>query len=426
MANRAPLVLAAGRRQQLQKADVLAYQIDVATDVPRLLLQVTDNSGLEAFSIRASQNAVTPNLFMGTNHGASAITGTGNVGICRGALASLTGGIGNWCVGPGAGGAITSGNNNFCAGPSAGDSITTAIQNFCFGPSAGGSITVTNSNVCIGSSSYVNGTGSNCFCLGTNSGASLLNASNNIFIGSNAGNNASQSTTSSGSILIGGTTWSGGNNSIVIGVGATAAGSNAIAMGAGIAVAANQAIFGTTNITQTLVRGTLDVVRSTNACRVNAYNTAAADPPGTSYELVTMRWASNIARLETEKGSGGGTARALALGTDGTSRFTIGSAGDFTISDGEDFIFDTTTGSKIGTATGQKIGFWNATPIIQPAAANQAALTNSTGGAYNGTLVAISGTAQDANLNDNFTDLHTLLNEIRTALVNSGLMKGAA
>ena len=72
------------------------------------------------------------------------------------------------------------------------------------------------------------------------------------------------------------------------------------------------------------------------------------------------------------------------------------------------------------------MSFWNATPIIQPAGANQAALTNNTGGSYDGTLAAISGSGDDANINNNFTDLHTLLNEIRTALVNVGLIKGSA
>ena len=43
-----------------------------------------------------------------------------------------------------------------------------------------------------------------------------------------------------------------------------------------------------------------------------------------------------------------------------------------------------------------------------------------------GTLAAVSGTGDDATINNNFTDVHTLLDEIRTALINSGLIKGAA
>ena len=91
-----------------------------------------------------------------------------------------------------------------------------------------------------------------------------------------------------------------------------------------------------------------------------------------------------------------------------------------------DLVIDTTTGTKIGTATSQKIGLWNVTPIIQPASANQAALTNSTGGSADGTLAAVSGSGDDANINNNFTDIYTLITAMRTAMVDTGLMKGAA
>jgi len=325
MANRAPLVIASGRRQQIQKADTLTFQIDVTTNVPRLLLTVTDDDAAEAFSIRVSDNAG-KNLFGGVNNGTAITSGTFNFGWGFEAGLSITSGAGNFCAGPNAGRLIVGGSNNFCIGNSAGDDITSGSQNFCVGPSSGGSITTTNSNFCFGVSAGNLLSGSNNFCLGTNSGASLLVASSNICIGSNAGNNASQLATSTSSIMIGGSTFTGGSNSIVCGVGASAAGANAIAMGTSIAAAANQAIFGTTNITRTIVRGALDVVRSTNACRVNAYNTAAADPPGTSFELVTMRWATNVARISTQKGSGGGTARDLAIDRDDVERVIFGSA----------------------------------------------------------------------------------------------------
>jgi hypothetical protein len=100
--------------------------------------------------------------------------------------------------------------------------------------------------------------------------------------------------------------------------------------------------------------------------------------------------------------------------------------GNKTLADAANIVLSTTTGSKIGTAVTQKLGFWNVTPVVQPAAAAQAALTNSTGGTADGTLSAVSGTGDDADINNNFTELHTLLNAIRTALVNSGIMKGAA
>lgn len=88
--------------------------------------------------------------------------------------------------------------------------------------------------------------------------------------------------------------------------------------------------------------------------------------------------------------------------------------------------------TSVGYSVLNRVGFWDAVPILQPAAANQAALTNSTGGAYDGTLANVTGTASlaaaadGAITNANFTDIYTLLNEIRTALVNTGLIKGAA
>ena len=43
-----------------------------------------------------------------------------------------------------------------------------------------------------------------------------------------------------------------------------------------------------------------------------------------------------------------------------------------TVPDQADFAFNTGTGSKLGTAATQKIGFYNATPVVQPAAVSDA------------------------------------------------------
>ena len=118
-----------------------------------------------------------------------------------------------------------------------------------------------------------------------------------------------------------------------------------------------------------------------------------------------------------------GAQNVVTTGTLGAGATTLG--GNLTLGD-NNIVAGTTTGVKVGTATTQKLGFYNATPIVQPAGANQAAITNSTGGTADGTLAAVSGSGADTNINNNFTELHTLLNEIRTALVNLGLIKGAA
>ena len=142
-------------------------------------------------------------------------------------------------------------------------------------------------------------------------------------------------------------------------------------------------------------------------------------------------------------------------GTYGTSpgAGVVSVAGGVTLQDAANVVAGTTTGAKIGTATTQKIGFWNTTPVVQPAGAAQAAaaaqgqqtLTDSTGGSASTTLAAITAgaayaqadmtaaknaiaslAAQLALIKTDVTNIKTLEDAIRTALVNTGLIKGAA
>jgi len=111
-------------------------------------------------------------------------------------------------------------------------------------------------------------------------------------------------------------------------------------------------------------------------------------------------------------------ASSIAFQIAATTEMTL-SATDLTFSDAFNLIFNATTGTKFATATSQKIGFWNATPIIQPASANQAALSldvDVTGG----------DTVDKAAINTNFTNIQTLVNQLRSDLVAAGLIKGAA
>jgi hypothetical protein len=131
--------------------------------------------------------------------------------------------------------------------------------------------------------------------------------------------------------------------------------------------------------------------------------------------------------------------------------------GSVTMGDADDIILATGTGTKIGTAVGQKLAFYNATPVVQPAAAAQAAaaaqtqdaVTDSTGGSVSTTLAAITApaanattsltddmtavknalasiAAQLAKIKTDVTNIKTLQDAERTALVNLGLIKGAA
>jgi hypothetical protein len=70
---------------------------------------------------------------------------------------------------------------------------------------------------------------------------------------------------------------------------------------------------------------TLAQRNGTNAQAFRIYNTyTAAD----NFERGKIEWASNVLRIGTEKGTVGGTARALELQTDGTTRLTIGTVGN--------------------------------------------------------------------------------------------------
>ena len=96
----------------------------------------------------------------------------------------------------------------------------------------------------------------------------------------------------------------------------------------------------------------------------------------------------------------GGTADLINLQIEGVSKFKLGSGGNVTMGDAVNFVLNTTTGTKFGTAAGQEFGFFNATPVIQPATNTdiRTALVNLgllAGGANplntNGALVSCSG-----------------------------------
>lgn len=86
-----------------------------------------------------------------------------------------------------------------------------------------------------------------------------------------------------------------------------------------------------------------------------------------------------------------------------------------------------TDGTKIGTA-GSKFGFYGVDPVVRPASAQQASLANSTGGTPGVALIAFPGTATVSltALTDVIASIWNLQNEMRTALVNTGIMKGSA
>jgi hypothetical protein len=64
--------------------------------------------------------------------------------------------------------------------------------------------------------------------------------------------------------------------------------------------------------------------QTTNAQTFNIYNTYTS---ATNHERGFLKWSSNVFQIGTEKGSGGGSARALELQTDGVTRLTVQTGG---------------------------------------------------------------------------------------------------
>ena len=108
-----------------------------------------------------------------------------------------------------------------------------------------------------------------------------------------------------------------------------------------------------------------------------------------------------------------GAQNVVTTGTLGAGATTLG--GNLTLGD-NNIVAGTTTGVKVGTAITQKLGFYNATPIVQPAAAAQAAVA--TTGATDASPFGYTEAQANA--------IVALVNEMRSTLVNLGLMKGAA
>lgn len=123
-----------------------------------------------------------------------------------------------------------------------------------------------------------------------------------------------------------------------------------------------------------------------------------------------------------------------------------------TLADGANIAVGSTTGTKLGTSVSQKLGLFNATPVVQPSGASQAAvsqtqtsLTDSTGGSVSTTLAAITAGASYAQadlvalknavaslaaelalVKTDVANTQTLGNAVRSALVAIGAIKGSA
>jgi hypothetical protein len=88
---------------------------------------------------------------------------------------------------------------------------------------------------------------------------------------------------------------------------------------------------------------TLAQRRSTTAQTFNIYNTHTS---ATNHERGFLKWSSNVFQIGTEKGSGGGSARALEFQTDGVTRLTFTSTGQIQTRQGLVFQYFSATASN--------------------------------------------------------------------------------
>lgn len=87
----------------------------------------------------------------------------------------------------------------------------------------------------------------------------------------------------------------------------------------------------------------------------------------------------------------------------------------------------TSGGAIDGQSAADLRGFYGATPIVQPTAAAQAAITDGSTGTANATtgVAALTGTYNSTLIINALATIIAQTNAMRTALVNLGLMKGS-
>lgn len=99
--------------------------------------------------------------------------------------------------------------------------------------------------------------------------------------------------------------------------------------------------------------------------------------------------------------------------------------GTITLADAANVVVNTATGTKIGTATTQKLAFYNATPVVQPAAVADLAVTftaNAPAAATGTITVADGSSATNAELLEYCVELEAKLEDLLGKLRTIGLI----
>lgn len=150
--------------------------------------------------------------------------------------------------------------------------------------------------------------------------------------------------------------------------------------------------------------------------KISFWNATPIVQPANTVDYVTMLTDLGLrATGGTAAATFPGNVSCLALtSTSIAATGTVALTDHMTITDVKNIVLSTGTGTKIGTGVTQKLGFWNATPVVQPVGATQAAPSAYITGAF--------GLDSDVKMQA----LYDLVVAMRTALVNTGIIKGAA
>ncbi len=101
-----------------------------------------------------------------------------------------------------------------------------------------------------------------------------------------------------------------------------------------------------------LYRHAANILGQRNSTNAQAYYLFNTYTSSTSNEYLKLAWESNTAIIGTIKGSGGGSARGLALQTDGTTRISIGATGSIGFFGASAVAQPSTTGTATGFTAG--------------------------------------------------------------------------
>ena len=85
-------------------------------------------------------------------------------------------------------------------------------------------------------------------------------------------------------------------------------------------------------------------------------------------------------------------------------------------------------GYQVGQSASDLVGFWGVSPVVQPSAAAQAAITDSSGGTANAStgVATITASYNQTIVANAFATVIAQTNAMRAAHVAAGIMKGSA